>query len=245
MSGEVCAFVGTVGGAGTTRTALEFGATLARDGQSVAVVDAAYATQGLSTALPGRIDADITRVVTEDRPLRAATHDLELDVPGRVAVAPARAPFERLSRAKTSACGRRLAKRLATASGRFDRVLVDVPPVAANQAVAAVTAADRVVVVTPDTDRGLDALSRTRDRLADIDAGVHAVLANRAGDPPRVGDADAAVPTAETTALPDAPVCVESTEFASAVGVAVETVLETDLSLPDPDSSSLADYFPG
>ncbi|MFC6960705.1 hypothetical protein ACFQJ8_01130 [Halocatena marina] len=42
------AVLGAVGGAGTTRTCLEFGSILARDGRSVAILDAAYATQGLS-----------------------------------------------------------------------------------------------------------------------------------------------------------------------------------------------------
>lgn len=244
----VCALVGAAGGAGTTRLALEFGATLARDGRSVLIVDAAYATQGLSTAVPGRIDADVTAAVTEDRPLETATYGLDVDRPGddvsgRVAAAPARAPFERLSRAKTSECARRLASRLATAAESYDHVLVDVPPVAANQAVAAVTAAERVVVVVPDSQRGADALVRTRERLADVDAGVDAAVANRAGNPPRVGDTDATVPTSETTELSEAPVAVAPSEFASAVGTAVGTALGVDLDLAEPESSSLADYF--
>lgn len=246
----VCALVGAVGGAGTTRLTLEFGATLARDGRSVALVDAAYATQGLSTAVPGRIDTDLTRIVTEDSPLRGATYDRpfdeeETDVDGRVAVAPARAPFERFSRAKTSECARRLAERIGTASREYDHVLVDVPPVAANQAVAAVTAADRVAMVVPDSQRGADALPRTRDRLADIDAGVDTVVTNRAEDPPRIDEADAAVPESETTSLPDAPVCTGPSEFATEVGAAVEPALDVELDLAEPESSSLTDYLTG
>lgn len=242
--GDVCALVGTVGGAGTTRLAVEFAATLARDDYSVAVVDAAYATQGLATVVPGRIGTDLTEAVTDDRPLAAATTDLALPVPGRVTVAPARAPFERFSRAKTSECARRLATRLGTAAREFDHVLVDVPPVAANQAVAAVTAADRVALVTPDSQRGADALPRTRDRLADVDAAVDAVVANRVGESRRVDAADAGVPTSETTALPEAPVAVEPTAFATAVGAAAETALGVDLDLAAPESSSLSDYLP-
>jgi Mrp family chromosome partitioning ATPase len=73
---QTLALVGAVGGAGTTRTAVEFGATLARDGRDVAILDAAYATQGLADYLAGRIETDITRVAT---------------VPGRLA--PARSPL--------------------------------------------------------------------------------------------------------------------------------------------------------
>lgn len=242
MSEEVCALAGVTGGGGTTRLALEFGATLAGDDRSVLVVDAAYATQGLVTAVSGRVGTDVTRTVTDDRPLSAATTDLDTPA-GRLAVAPARAPFERLSRAKTSECARRLAGRIGDATREFDRVLVDVPPVAANQAVAAVTAADRVAVVVPDSQRGVDALPRTLDRLADVDAGVDAVVANRAGDSPQV-DADVAVPESERTALADAPVCPGDGPFCRAVADAATHVLGIDVDPPDPDAS-LGDYLPG
>jgi cellulose biosynthesis protein BcsQ len=242
MSDEVCALAGATGGTGTTRLALEFGATLAGEDRSVLVVDAAYATQGLVTAVPGQVDPDLTRAVTEDRPFRAATTDLDTQE-GRLAVAPARAPFERLSRAKTSECARRLASRIGDATREFDHVLVDVPPVAANQAVAAVTAADRVALVVPDTQRGVDALPRTLDRLADVDAAVHTVVANRAGDSPRV-DADVAVPESERTTLADAPVCPGDGPFERAVAGAVAEVLGVEVDRREPDSS-LTDYFPG
>jgi len=243
MSDDVCALVGGVGGAGTTRLALEFGATLAADGRSVLVVDASYATQGLVTACRERVDPDLTRVVTDDRPLAAATYDREVPV-GRLVLAPARAPFERLSRAKTSECARRLAGRIGEAAREFDHVLVDVPPVAANQAVAAVTAADRVAVVVPDTQRGVDALPRTLDRLADVDAGADAVVTNRTDGAPQVEDADVAVPASETTALASAPVCPGEGEFETAVAAAVATVVGADVE-PERPASSLTDYLPG
>jgi len=243
MSDDVCALVGAVGGAGTTRLALEFGATLAGDGRSVVVVDAAYATQGLVTTFTDPVDPDVTRAVTDDRPLATATYDL--DVPtGRLALAPARAPFERLSRAKTSECARRLAGRIGEAAHEYDHVLVDVPPVATNQAVAAVTAADRVGLVVPDTQRGADALPRTLDRLADVDARVDTIVANRANGAPEVGDADAAVPESETTALSSAPVCPGDGEFEAAVAAAVATTVGADVE-PERQESSLTDYLPG
>jgi len=243
MSDDVCALVGVTGGAGTTRLALEFGATLAADGRSVLVVDAAYATQGLVTACPERVEPDVTRVVTDDRPLAAATYDREVPV-GRLALAPARAPFERLSRAKTSECARRLAGRIGEAAREFDHVLVDVPPVAANQAVAAVTAADRVALVVPDTQRGVDALPPTLDRLADVNAGVDAVVANRSDGDPQVEDADATVPTSEATALSSAPACPGEGEFETAVAAAVAAALGADVETEQP-TSSLTDYLPG
>lgn len=243
--GEIYAVVGGVGGAGATRLSVEFAATLARAGRDAAVVDAAFSTQGLSAFVTDRIEPDVTRVLTDDRPLAAAETRLELDVPGSVTVAPSRTPFERLARAKTSECARRLAERLSAATERYDAVFVDVPPVGANQSVAAVTAADAVALVVPDAERGSDAVPRMCDRLADVDAAVDTVVANAAGEDRTVEAADAVVPAGETEALSEAPVAVEPTEFAVAVASAVETLTGTDLDLPEPESSSVADYLPG
>jgi len=245
MTGTVYALVGTVGGAGATRLSLEFAATLARAGRNVCVVDAAFGTQGLATAVPGEVGTDVTDAVTEERPLAEATTSLGLDVPGRVAVAPARASFEQLARAKTSACARRLAERLSAAAERYDAVIADVPPVAANPSVAAVTAADRVALVAPDSARGVDSLPRTRDLLADVDARVDAVVANFADpDDRHLREADAAVPESETTALSGAPVSVAPEPFPTAVTDAVETVAGVDLDLAEPEQSSLSDSLP-
>ncbi|WP_459193051.1 ParA family protein [Halosimplex sp. J119] len=245
-SGEVYAVVSGVGGAGATRLSVEFAAALARDGYDAAVVDASFTTQGLAAFVPERIDPDVTRVLTEDRPLAEAETTLSLDVPGSVTVAPALAAFERLARAKTSECARRLAERLSAATDRYDAVFVDVPPVGANQAVAAVTAADAVALVVPDTERGVEAVPRHCDRLGDVDAGVDAIVANQGNpDSPTVEAADAVIPTSEATALSEAPTAVEPSAFTTALGAAVESLTGVDPDLPEPDSSSVTDYLPG
>lgn len=242
----VYAVVGGVGGAGATRLSVEFAGALAQGGQDVAVIDAAFTTQGLAALVPERIEPDLTRILTEDRPLHEATTTLSLDLPGTVTVAPALASFERLARAKTSECARRLADRLSTAAQQYDAVFVDVPPVGANQAVAAVTAADTVALVVPDSERGVDAVTRSLDRLADIDASADTVVANRA-DPaaPRVDAAEVVVPMCESTALSSAPATGDPTDFSVAIGSAVETITGLELDLPEPESSSLGDYLPG
>lgn len=241
----VHAVVSGVGGAGATRLSVEFAGALARAGQDVAVVDAAFTTQGLAALVTDRVEPDLTRALTDDRPLDEATTTLSLELPGTVSVAPARAPFERLGRAKTSECARRLAERLSAASERYDAVFVDVPPVGANQAVAAVTAADTVALVVPDSERGADAVARLCARLADVDAGVDAVIANCAGDGPAAEAADLLVPTSEATALSAAPATGDSTPFSYAVGSAAEATTGLDLGLAEPDSSSVTDYLPG
>jgi len=237
MGTQTLALVGAAGGAGTTRLAVECGATLARAGREVAVLDAAFATQGLADYVPERIDADVTALATGEVQLEAALYDCPVDAPGRLALAPARAPFERLARAKTAGAAERFEKQIAAAALAHDAVIVDTPPLAANQAVAAVGAAERVAVVTPDTPRGGDALARTRGRLADVGADLDAVVANFAGAEAVVREADARVPESSTTAPTAAPACCPpDATFAPAVADAAEAALGTtlDLAFPEP-----------
>ncbi len=223
------AFVGTAGGVGTTRTVVETAAALARDGRRVRVLDAAYATQGLARFLDGRIDTDVTAVCADDDAEAAASYELGLSTPGAVAVTPAHAPFERVARAKTTSAARRLNEVSETADA--DHVLVDVPPVAANQHVAAVTAADRVVAVTTADDRGADALRRTVDTLADLDTGVDCVVAT-GGEIPA---SDATHPSLgrRVTAPPAA---LGDDETARRLVAATATVVDTTLSVTVDDA---------
>ncbi|SDL96983.1 CobQ/CobB/MinD/ParA nucleotide binding domain-containing protein [Halogranum gelatinilyticum] len=245
MPGTTTALVGATGGAGTTRTAVELAAMLARDGRDVAVLDAAYATQGLSHYVSGRIDPDLTTLVTESaEPLDAGLVDLDVDTSGRVACCPVSAPFERLARAKTADAAQRFEERVAEAAQRFDHVLVDTPPVAANQAVAAVTSVDRVVLVTPGTRHGADALQQMRGRLRDLDVTAAATLSTRGA----IDDADATVPASDVTEPDDAPACLaDSGEFAPAVAVATEVAVDEQLAIEFDDEGlreTVESYLP-
>lgn len=196
---DVVALVGATGGAGTTRLTLETGALLAREGRRVAAFDAAFGTQGMVDHVEGRVDADVVDLVTDDD-VSPAEAMVELTTAGKgsVHLAPARAPFADLARAKTEAAARSLASTLREAADRFDYVLVDTPPVATNQAVAAVTAADRVGAVAPATERGLDAVQRVRARTDDVGTGVDVTVGNQA--PPGAAiadDFDAVVPESD------------------------------------------------
>ena len=211
------ALVGAVGGAGTNRSCLELGAVLARAGREVAVLDAAYATQGLADHVPGRVRTDITALCTDDRPLEAALYDLELPV-GRLAACPARAPFERLARAKTPEAAQRFEERIAEAARSFDYVLVDAPPVAANQAVAAVTAAERVTVVAPAGPRGDDGLNVTT-----------AILRTWAEE-----EGDAAIPESPTTDPAAVSTCATGDgAFQQAVAGAAASLFGVDLAVEE------------
>jgi MinD-like ATPase involved in chromosome partitioning or flagellar assembly len=235
---ETLALVGAVGGAGTTRLCVEFAALLARDGRDVAVFDAAYATQGLADHVGGRIDPDVTALCTDaaEKPVEAGLYDAHLDAPGRVAYCPAFAPFERVARAKTPEAASRFAERVAEAGEAFDHVLLDVPPVAANQSLGAVDVADRVAVVTPDTARGANALPRMVARLRDVDSPATVEIANR-GDGSEIERAMVTVPEGPTGAAA-APAVLRNGAFTVGVGRAVQDVLDVELSV------NLADMRP-
>ncbi|WP_262179026.1 AAA family ATPase [Haloarcula laminariae] len=230
MSTPTLALVGVAGGAGTTRTTVEMAATLGRAGRSVAVLDAAFGTQGLATHVRGRITDDVTAVAVGETAFETALYDADYDVPGRVSFCPAHAPFERLARAKAPDAARALGTAVADAADRFDHVLVDVPPVAANPAVEALTAVDRHALVAPATRRGADLLPRQRGRLRDLDAPADAVVATRTDAPDAVSveGADHALPAGDPVG-PDA--LDPESALAPAVAAAVEALLEVDLDL--------------
>ena len=232
MGTSTLAFVGCTGGAGTTRLTVETAATLARGGRSVAVVDAAFGTQGLATYVEGRLDTDVTSVAVGDASVDDALFGWDIDAAGRVALCPAHAPFERLARAKTAESAQTLERAIEELAGRFDHVLLDVPPIASNQAVAAATTAQRRVLVMPAGQRGRDLLPRQQGRLRDIGAPASAVVAARVhgddGEP--VEDAAHTVPHIEPGA--PGPLATDpDSDVAPTVAAMAEDLLEVELGL--------------
>lgn len=238
------AIVGATGGAGATRLVAETAAVLARTGRDVAVFDAAFATQGLAQYVPGRIDVDATRLVTDDAVAPSdALVDLDPELadapgdesPGRVAVSPARAPFTGLAAAKTADAAERFETVVRETADAFDCVLVDVPPVAANQHVAAVTATDRHALVAPDSQRGADAVPRLRDRLADLDADAPGdfVVANRVHGECVVPEPAVAVAESDVVDPTDAPIAgtADAGAFPAAILELATTAFDLDADL--------------
>ncbi|MEE6210177.1 AAA family ATPase [Salarchaeum sp. III] len=230
-SPRTVAFVGTVGGAGTTRVCLELGAALAAADRDALVLDLDFDTQGLARHVRGDITTDTATLLTDpDAALADALHDYPVDAPGRLALAPAHAPFVRVADAKTPDAARRLRGILDEALADFDHVLLDTPPVTSNPAVAAVTDADRVALVAPGTPRGTDATARERGRLADVGASADTVVATRTTP-------DAAPPDADLT-LPDhgddAVAATPGTTAARAAGRLAETLFALNLDLEEP-----------
>ncbi len=208
MTATTLALVGATGGAGTTRTAIELATIGARDGHDVTVLDGDFVTQGLGEYVEGRIGTDLTALVTDrtDDSLAAGTYPLSgaaaVDSPARVNVVPARGPFERVARARTAEAARAFEERIAEAASGADAVIVDTSPVASNEAIAAVTTADRVVAVRPASPHGRDALQRLRGRIEDVGASVDATIgvtgtAGALEDPEEERDADVVIPATD------------------------------------------------
>lgn len=233
MAGTCVAFVGTVGGIGTTRSVLEIGGLLARNGEVVLTIDLDFATQGLGRLVEERPAVDATALLADpDADLDDAVVDWAVDGDGSLGVVPSLAPFVEIADAKTEAAGARVADRLAEAAKRADHVLLDVPPVVSNQAIGAVTAADRVIAVSPPTDRGVDGLQRERGRLADVGGDLDAVLAVGDGDPPP--EASAHVPALPADAPSHRPASLgESSSFVRAVADATEHLLDVSVAAPE------------
>lgn len=235
----VVAFAGVAGGAGTTRTTIEVAAALAADDRDVAVVDAAFGTQGLADYVSGRIDPDITTLITDaaEADLSAGLYPFDpgREIPGRVDVCPAHAPFERIARAKSTAAAQRLESRISAAAGGFDHVLVDVPPIASNHAVAAVHAADTVAAVAPAGRRGAEAVQQCHERLSDVGVDASLVVSIRG----ELETADMAVPATDATGVGAAPACFGDGAFAAGIDRVAAAVTERAVVDADPDGDGL------
>ena len=232
------ALVGTVGGAGTTRLAVELGALFARAGRQVLVLDLDFDTQGLASRVPGRLAPDSTRLLTDPgTELPEAVHDADLDAPGTLGLCPAHAPFTRVAEAKTPEAAQRLTGRLDEARELgYDAVLVDSPPVASNPAAAAGPATDRTALVASPDERGVDAIQRARGRLADVGATADHVLTTRTTPDESPPDADLALPEAPTTGDDASFDALGSSPFAQAVTETAEMLFETSLGIDvEPD----------
>lgn len=234
MTGDSVAIVGAAGGVGTTRLTVELGATLARAGRDVAILDVAFATQGLARHVPDRITPDVTTVLTEDGSFADALieHPYAGEVPGRLAVAPSHAPFGRVARAKSVDAAQRFEEGMAGMADAVDYVLVDTPPVATNPSVAAVTSSDRVAAVSVPSPRGVDALQQLRGRLADVGTEPTLIVANRVPEGESLPDADVAIPAGSIPPAGDAPVAFDSgNALAPAYAATAEALLDRPVGL--------------
>lgn len=226
---------------------VEAAGLLARTDRDVAILDAAFATQGLARYYDGRIDPDFTAVLTGEATLEDVFVPLNVQAPGTVHIAPALAPLDRYGRAMTANAAQEFERQIAGAELTHDVVLIDTPPLAGNQAIAAVTTADSVALVTPDNWRGRDALALMAERLSDVGPGHDTVVATFASDDETaIPEAAAWIPTDYET-VPIA--CPTSDRPSAAMGPGVANALEASLGYPldlhFEQGSGLSDVIPG
>lgn len=230
---------------GTTRLCLEVGAALAADGRDTILIDAALDTQGLAAHVAGRIEPDLTSVITGDADLSEALRSYPLETAGSLHLCPVHAPYTRIAAGKAPPAAERLGEVVTDATSLAEHVVVDVPPLASNTAVAGAAAAKRRAVVTTATIRGRDALSRTHGSLADLGLSGDLVVANRATEG-ALADADRNVPESEETDVPEKPACLGTEPgFGPAVTELTESVfdLELDVDLDVSFAATARDYF--
>lgn len=238
-AGDTVGIIGACGGAGATRLTVESAAALARDGRSVAVVDAAIATQGLREYVAGDIRPDVTAILLNDESIDDGLVEMALSVDGRVAVIPAAASFERLARAQTPESARSLTTVIDRLARRFDHVLVDAPLVATNATVAVVTATERNAVVVPASKRGAIAAPRIQDRLTDVGTELDVLVANRGAPDSPVENADLTVPESRDTAPQPVPSVVKrDDDFARAIVKFADALVAEPLTV-EPDTAGL------
>lgn len=245
MTVSTGALIGAAGGVGTTRLCLEVGAALAADGRDTVLIDAAVDTQGLAAHVSGRIEPDLTAVITGEGELTEALRSYPLETAGSVRLCPVHAPYTRIAAAKAPAAAERIEEVVTGATDLAEHVIVDVPPLASNTAVAGAAAVDRRAVVTPATIRGRDALSRTQGSLADLGLSADLVVANRSVEG-ALADADQSVPESEVTDVPEQPACLGTEPgFGPAVRKLTESMFDVhlDVDLGASFAATAREYF--
>jgi len=240
---DTLAVVGTAGGVGATRLSVEAAALLAAAGRDALVLDANYATQGLSTYVDARLDPDATALATDpELGVDDVTYPLDAPGEGSLTLAPSHAPFGRVAAASAADAAERLSDLITEAAGAYDAVLVDTPPIATNPAVAAVTSADHLALVTTPDERGRDALARERGRLADVGVDTDATVVANLSDDDALADADIAVADADLGPESDAPAVTpgDPDDYTRAVASLVERAFAVDDLVPEDASGFLA-----
>jgi Flp pilus assembly protein, ATPase CpaE len=187
--GQVVACVGATGGVGTTRTAVELARLAAEHAHTPLLVDTAVATQGLARLLVETPASDLCDALAEPEGLELDAIAVEL--PSGLELVAADAPLCAIAPALRAEAAGALDRAIGEAAAVHPLVVIDVPPVATNLAIAGITSADAILLLHRAGDR--EAVRRGRELIAD--------LAGPAPHPVTVG-----TPAVAELSLPDLPV---------------------------------------
>jgi Flp pilus assembly CpaE family ATPase len=163
-AGTVVACVGATGGVGTTRTAVELARLAAAHDRAPLLVDTAVATQGLARLLVETPPRDLCDALADPEGL--ALDAIAVELPSGLVLVPIDAPLCAIAPALRAEAAGALAAAIAEAAADRPLVIIDVPPVATNLAIAGITSADVILLLHRVGDR--EAVRRGRELIADL-----------------------------------------------------------------------------
>ena len=225
-AGTVVACVGATGGVGTTRTAVELARLATAHDRRPLLVDTAVATQGLARLLPTTPGVDLCGALSDTDVVDLDAIAVEL--PSALQIVAIDAPLCSVTTALTPQAAATLTDAIAHAAATHPLVIIDVPPVATNLAIAGLISADEILLVHRVGDH--EGVRRGRELIADLDgADPHPLTI---GSP---AVAELSLPELPTlrTGLPLA-TPVDDSGYQRALAVAAAAV---GVSMPTPESS--------
>jgi Flp pilus assembly CpaE family ATPase len=164
-AGTVVACVGATGGVGTTRTAVELARLAMAHDRSPLLVDTAVATQGLARLLPTTPGVDLCGALSDTDAVDLDAIAVEL--PSELRIVAVDAPLCSVTTALTAEAAATLTDAIAHAAETHPLVIVDVPPVATNLAIAGLISADVILLIHRLGDH--EGVRRGRELIADLD----------------------------------------------------------------------------
>ncbi|QZA89392.1 AAA family ATPase [Salinarchaeum sp. IM2453] len=215
---ETAAFTGVVGGVGTTRVAIETAGVLAAQGHAAAVLDVNFSTQGLAGYVDAPLEADMMDALIDPSCTKEGICTIEKPVDGKLGVIPAFGPLSKIAEASKTEHAQQLDAVIEQMPPEYDFIIIDTPPVATNPSLAGITAADDIVAITQDTQRGIDGLRRMHERLSDIDVDVDKQIITFTDNSSFIDNPTAAIPELPPTDPNSVPVTIHGThssEFSS------------------------------
>ncbi len=225
-AGTVVACVGATGGVGTTRTAVELARLATTHDRRPLLVDTAVATQGLARLLPTTPRVDLCDALSDTDAVDLDA--IAVDLPSELRIVAIDAPLCSMTTALTAEAAAALTDAIAHAAGTHPLIIIDVPPVATNLAIAGLISADEILLIHRLGDH--EGVRRGRELIADLDgADPHPVT---------IG-----TPAVAELSLPDVPALRTGTPLATPVDdpgyrrALAAAAAAVGVSMPTPEST--------
>lgn len=202
--GRVYAIAGAKGGVGKTTTALNLAALFAAGDRDTVVVD----DDLVSASLTGYLDftpdgATLHDVLADEADLADAVHE---DVSGGFDLVPGATSLEAFAAVR----GERLREVVEALREQYDVVVVDVGAGLSQDTVTPLGLADRVLLVTTQSEPAVDAAEKTKQVTERLDGSVEGVVVTRANKVDRVREIAKRLDVPLLAAVPSDPAIAKS-----------------------------------